>query len=116
MRETSLVDATPARKHIKSRLDQGMPLTVIAERASITVRKLNYLMTDGPSAQPRLQKHRADAILAVTFDPATVLLVPGGPVRERMRWLLAHCYPSVGAIAAQTPYSPRMLGDVLDGA
>lgn len=87
------VDAEPARTHVKTLMAQGMGYARIASAAGAHPSTIAYLIygIDGTDPRPprkKIDRHTADAILAVELDLAPGAKVPALGSRRRLEALM----------------------------
>lgn len=95
----NLVDAEPARRHVRALMEQGMGWKRIGEKADVGGSSLSSLLfgrprTDGSKRPPaqRIRKDIAERLLAVELDLADGARVDATGTRRRLQALVAMGY------------------------
>lgn len=116
-----LVDAQPARDHIKELTDAGMGLKQITKASGISGGMLTKLIygtprPDGTRRPPaaRIKPSTAERILAVTLDLAGGALVPSAGARRRLQALACNGW-SIGALATRVGVDRQRLDHAMNG-
>jgi transcriptional regulator with XRE-family HTH domain len=112
----NLVDAEPARRHVRWLMSQGMGLKRIAATGAISqgsLWKLLYGKNGGPVSK-RLTKSVAERVLAVELDLADGAVIDGADTARRLQALVANGW-SMSKLALRLGWSPGNLNPSIKG-
>ncbi|MEU4391628.1 hypothetical protein [Kribbella sp. NPDC023855] len=114
---SNLVDAEPARLHVKKLQAGGMGWRQVAKRAEVSGSGVYALLHDkrGRGPTKRLRKETAERLLAVQLDLADHALVDATIYVRRLRALVALGY-SQAKLARRLGITPSNFTPVMDGS